>query len=213
MANLNVEGVDERVLSVLGYEHVGDQISEEVFQGNLELVTEKPGFVEALEAMRENQDTQAMYQFVISQGRTQIEALIAMSVSSGMLSKADVRSAAKISTARTPKERPWYKDVASVLMAAAHEAIQAAYLENRDAWREQYAEETVADDLEHFLKAVGKSTLGDRVDGYVHPDSGKECATSLFYRIDVNTPSRNGTKKAEKDTNGVTDEEAADAHA
>ena len=209
---LNVEGVEGRILDVLGYEHVGSVITEPVFQSMLELATENSGIVDALEAMRDNPETQAMYQFVITQGRTQVEALIGMSVKSGLLSKSDVRSAAKISTARTPKERTWYKQIASTLMAAGYEAIQEAYASNLDAFRETHASETIPDSLEDFLKAVGKSTLGDKVDNWTHPESGKSCATALSFRVDYNTPSRNGTKSTD-DGNGVTAEDVAEAQA
>ena len=208
---LNVEGVDERTLDVLGFAHLGDSVSEEVFQSLLELSTENAGVVDALEAMRDNPGTQAIWQFVITQGAEAVQAMIGMSVKSGLLSKADVRSAAKISSTRTPKERSWYKQVATVLMASGYEAIQAAYAENLDTFRSEHSGETVPDSLEDFLKAVGKSTLGDKVDAWTHPESGKTCATALSFRIDYNTPSRNGTKSADDDENGVAEE--ADAQA
>ena len=211
MPNLNVEGVDERTLDVLGFAHVGESVSEDVFQSMLELATENAGVVDALEAMRDNPETQAMWQFVITQGSGAVETLIGMSVKSGLLSKSDVRSAAKISSTRAPKERAWYKQVATVLMAAGYEAIQAAYAENLDTFRSEHSGETVRDALEDFLKAVGKSTLGDKVDAWTHPESGKTCATALSFRIDYNTPSRNGTKSADEDGNGVSEDAEAQA--
>tara|TARA_R110002020_G_scaffold318716_1_gene534359 strand:+ start:13579 stop:14202 length:624 start_codon:yes stop_codon:yes gene_type:complete len=203
---INIEDVPQATLDLLLYSEVeAGNISEEVFAANLEMVTENPGFGEALAVMASDENTKFICNGMLAQGPEALLKVLGMLVNSGAVSKQQVRASTGIKkVAKTQKS--WSKLIAEPMCAAMYEAAQKWYADNLAANRKTHGD-FVPEEFHDFFRQVGKSTLSVGVDKMEHPESGQECSLAVVFRIDHNSSARNGTKKAEEsedtDSNGV----------
>ena len=200
MLQNNYDNVPAELKNLLFFQHVeAGKISEEVFAAHVEEANSNANYKGFLELLAADEKSAAMYQMMVAAGPTQILSLVSLMVDQGVVSKADVRGAAKIKSTTT-KSISWQNSIRNDMLPAVYEAAQNWWSDNREAIAAKHPEVEGCQTLQDFLAATGKASLGTTVDKMVNAESGQECSLAISFRIDANCASRNGTQpKAETD--------------
>jgi len=207
---IETNGASQELLDLLMFDKVqAGVIPEDSFTSMLQACQENPSFVTVLTELKKTGEPQ--FQALLLLGPGGLVNLVGTLAQNKVVTRSEITKECKIKTG--PKRQPvWYKEIGKEIIAAAHAFMQEQYLNNLEANREKWGD-VVPDSFDEMLRASGKSNLTSTVDSWEHPQTGRKCALALLYRIDYNTPSRNGVKEAEKNAAAAASENGATATA
>lgn len=209
---------DDADLPCLGSEHFDNEVIDEaMYRSHLVAAQITEGYIVGMKALASNPLMEAMHDGAVRTGPDAVRAIISIAVSSGFLSKENVKQAAGIKTQATKKKDRTITPIEAVIemwlpnvFAEANRLIYTSFADSLDQLREQYGLDDEIENFEDFLKCCNQSSLGcavDDTDAWQHSTTddlmknaageprrfARQCSLSLLYRLDFNTPSRNAT--------------------
>lgn len=178
----------DRVKKAFMYNEIGEAgYTEETFMSHLQALAEHgEGYINFVETLAANP---AALSFVILSGPDGIYNMLSMMGSAGILDKKAIASTAGLS-----RGKPWFKIVYSLLAERAYENMHDIYKDIRNELLDNHKELEDLETLEDFLLAIGRATIFSKVGTLTHPQTNRECATALGFRLDVHSEARNGRK-------------------